>query len=264
MLQINNESCVRCGACAQVCPNNLIAWEKKGIATYDPANDAYCIHCGHCFAVCPSGSICLDGVQSAAMQVVQPAPLETLQRDMLFRNRRSVRVFKSNLVPHTLLQEALQDASYAPTATNQQNVEWTLVEDPAQVRAVIEQTVEYLRKGAVGRYAAFINRYLDMYAAGKDIVLRGAPQAIFGHAPAESDWAAQDVSIALSYLELSLHARGVGSCWTGFVKAAAIAGAVPALQIPAGRLVQGGLMLGYPALQYARVPVREALRLTII
>lgn len=264
MLQINSESCVRCGACAQVCPNNLFAWEKKAIAVYDPANDAHCIHCGHCFAVCPSGSICLDGVQSSQVQTVQKAPLETVQRDMLFRNRRSVRAFKADLVPHALLQEALLDASYAPTASNQQNVEWTLVEDPAQVRAVIEQTVDYLRQGAVGRYAAFINKYLDMHAAGKDIVLRGAPQAIFGHAPAASDWGAQDVSAALSYLELSLHARGIGSCWTGFVKAAAIAGAVPALQIPADRVVHGGLMLGYSALHYARVPMREPVRLTII
>lgn len=257
MVYINDSTCARCGACEQVCPQYLFSWKKKEIAQYDVDHDGYCIHCGHCYAVCPSGSISLDGVKAADMPAVQKAPLEPLQRDMLFRTRRSVRAFSSEKVPHAVLNEALLDASYAPTATNKQNVIWTLVENPNRIQSIIAETVDWLRSS---QYRA----YLELYEAGKDVVLRGAHQAIFAHTPSAWGWGPQDATAALSYLELSLHTRGIGACWTGLVKAAANAGAVPALELPVDHSLHGGLMLGYPAVRYARVPVRKDVRLTIL
>lgn len=260
MVQIEESTCTRCGFCARVCPQYLFGWENKEIALYDAARDSQCIHCGHCFAVCPSGSISLDGVQAASMPAVQKAPLEPLQREMLFRTRRSVRAFSSKKVPHAVLNEALLDASYAPTATNKQNILWTLVEDPARLQRIIAETVDWARSSGSPRYA----RYLERYEAGIDIILRGAHQAIFAYTPESWVWGPQDASAALSYLELSLHTRGIGTCWAGFVTSAAAAGAVPALELPAGHSMHGGLMLGYPAVPYARVPVRKDVRLTIL
>lgn len=260
MVHIEDSTCTRCGFCAQVCPQYLFTWKNKEIARYDAARDSQCIHCGHCYAVCPSGSICLDGVKAADMPAVQKAALEPLQRDMLFRARRSLRAFSNKKVPHEALNEALLDASYAPTATNKQNILWTLVEDPARLQRIITETVDWVRSSGSPRYSG----YLERYDAGQDVILRGAHQAIFAYTPDSWVWGPQDATAALSYLELSLHTRGIGTCWAGFVTSAVAAGAVPALELPTGHSLHGGLMLGYPALPYARVPVRKEVRLTIL
>lgn len=260
MVHIEDSTCTHCGFCAQVCPQYLFVWNKKETARYDAARDNQCIHCGHCYAVCPSGSVSLDGVKAADMPAVHKAPLALLQRETLFRTRRSVRAFSGKKVPHDVLNEALLDASYAPTATNKQNIEWILVEDPTRLQRIITETVDWVRSSGSPRYAG----YLEHYEAGLDVILRGAHQAIFAYTPDSWVWGPQDASAALSYLELSLHTRGIGTCWAGFVTAACAAGAVPALALPAGHSLHGGLMLGYPAVPYARVPVRKDVRLTIL
>lgn len=260
MVTIDTAVCAKCGFCTLVCPAKLFAGGKGHLASYVQENDSHCIHCGHCFAVCPTGAITLDGVAPSRMPLVPKAPVDAAQRTALFRNRRSVRVFKPTLVPRDLLQEALVDASYAPTAINMQNVEWILVEGTEQIQTLLAQTAAWIESCNVPYYASFAADF----AAGKDSILRGASQAIFAYTPTEWAWGAQDACAALSYLELSLHSRGIGTCWAGIVKNAITSGQITCLPLPQDCTVHGGLMLGYPNLRYARVPVRKAVRLHIV
>ena len=50
---VDKDSCVGCGACVDVCPNEAIKM-VDGIAVIDP--DA-CIDCGVCVDACPNGAI---------------------------------------------------------------------------------------------------------------------------------------------------------------------------------------------------------------
>lgn len=259
MVTIETASCIKCASCAMVCPLSLFEGAKGQQPRYVLENTKHCIHCGHCFAVCPAGAITLDGISPASMPQVVKAPVDATQRTTLFRTRRSIRVFTSTLVPHDVLHEALVDASYAPTAINRQNVEWILVEGTEPIQTLLAQTVEWLKSCNVPYYAPF----LADFAAGHDSILRGAKQVIFAYTPTDSAWGPQDASAALSYLELSLHTREVGTCWSGIVKKAIGSGQITSVPLPEGCTVQGGLMLGYPDISYARVPVRKAVRLRI-
>ncbi len=51
-MYIINSECIKCGACASVCPVSAIS---EGDAQYDI--DEQCIDCGSCAAVCPVGAI---------------------------------------------------------------------------------------------------------------------------------------------------------------------------------------------------------------
>lgn len=58
LIQVDQEKCIRCGFCADVCPTNVINMEGDG----PRATKQSCIACGHCVAVCPEAA--LDNVMS--------------------------------------------------------------------------------------------------------------------------------------------------------------------------------------------------------
>ena len=61
---------------------------------------------------------------------------------------------------------------------------------------------------------------------------RGAPSLILAHGDANTPWNAIDCAAAVSYLELALHSYGIGTCWSGFVIAAANNGVDLGIPVP--------------------------------
>ena len=55
-VEINEELCVGCGACVDVCPVEALSMNKKKKATCDAEK---CIECGQCVNECPEGAISL-------------------------------------------------------------------------------------------------------------------------------------------------------------------------------------------------------------
>jgi nitroreductase len=70
--------------------------------------------------------------------------------------------------------------------------------------------------------------------------------------------------IAQTYLELAASAFGLGACWMGLVDMTA--NVWPPLRqllaLPEGHIVLGTLAVGHPKFPYARIPPRQALRVT--
>jgi nitroreductase len=70
---------------------------------------------------------------------------------------------------------------------------------------------------------------------------------------------------ALAYAELYAPTLGLGTCWAGFVESCAVAGYAPLLSllpIPEKLQVTGGIMVGFPAIRYHRLPDRNPLQVT--
>ena len=98
---------------------------------------------------------------------------------------------------------------------------------------------------------------------GKDSILRDAPCLIVAHAAANFARGRENSLFALAYAELYAPALGLGSCWAGLMEAAIFAGA-PMLQLlglPADRQFTGAIMLGYPTVQFHRLPDRKPLEI---
>lgn len=51
------DDCMMCGACAEVCPQSCILFDK-GIAVIKQEN---CLHCGNCYEVCPVDAVVKRG-----------------------------------------------------------------------------------------------------------------------------------------------------------------------------------------------------------
>jgi nitroreductase len=205
--------------------------------------------------VCPTGAFHHAGLPRepflpAAKRLPSPSLI-----DGFLRGRRSVREFKKEPLARATLEALLDIARRAPTASNSQKLHWIVVNDAAKVRALSEETVNWLQASNLPAARR------EQWESGYDFVLRGAPAVIMACAPADYDWGKQDCSIALTFLELAAEARGLGVCWAGFLTrvAAVHAPLRQTLSVPDGYAVHGGVMLGKGTYSYRLVPPRKPL-----
>ena len=252
-ITIDQDRCKKDGACVAVCPARFLTLAPQGF----PAEVAggNCILCGHCVAVCPSGAIThadlpLESFLPATKELPTPAVI-----DGFLNSRRSVREFKDRPVAHETLDELLDVARRAPTASNSQKLHWIVVDNAEKVHALSAEAIHWARTS--NRYSTLVAQW----EGGSDPVLRGAPTVVVACAPVDYTYGKQDCAIALTFLELAAEARGLGVCWAGYLTH--IAGVHEplrqALSVPEGYMVCGGLMLGEHKFTYRRVPPRKPL-----
>ena len=253
-LTLDRERCNADGLCAAVCPSGCLESDADGRPVV--VEEKLCIACGHCVAVCPKSALTISRVDPAALTKTLRHWPEPEIVDGMLRGRRSIRAYKNTPVARETMEALLDVARFAPTASNAQEVGWSVTVDPAKVRELAAMTAAYFETAGTRL------KYSALWKAGRDAFLRGAPALAVAYVPADAPYGAADCGIALTFMELAAVARGLGTCWTGLLVRAARndAALAKALAIPQGCVAEGGLMLGYPALRYAAVPPRNAVR----
>ena len=95
--------------------------------------------------------------------------------------------------------------------------------------------------------------------AGVERICRSAPHLIVTHAPADERTAPIAAATALTYIELTAYAFGLGACWAGYFARASNdwPPMKEALKLPDGHVNLGTMMIGYPAFGYQRIPLRK-------
>lgn len=252
---LDQSRCIRCKACEADCPARVFSHDSDGSIQVDDKN---CMHCGHCFAVCPAGAITLDNHTPGSQPPVVSAPLSDIQRDMLFRGRRSVRDYRPEPVAGEMLSRALELANNAPTARHQREVHWTIINGRENVLPIMQEVAEVLSHTNTP-YA----RLLALVEKGLDPILRGAPCLALAHTD-PWDWAEVDCSAAITYMELALHSMGMGTCWSGIVIAALRLGPLKSIPLPEGHMAYAGLMIGYPKVSFRFLAPRNTPNVRII
>lgn len=266
-LEINQSTCSKCGACAEVCPSGLINFEKKEFPRAVEDIEKHCIRCGHCVAVCPT-----DSIIHREMPLEKCPPLKSFpgisyeQCNALIRGRRSIREFLDKPVPQEIIEKLIDSARYAPTGGNSQEVHWMVFNGKDEMSRLAEIGDGWIRAAAntSPAVAARMEKLLKLKESGRDGFLRGAPSLIVAYAPKTNPGGVANSPIALGYLELLANCMGLGGCWAGFFMFAA--GSFPpmikAINLPEGQQVCGAIMLGYPKYHYVRVPARKPAKIT--
>jgi nitroreductase/Pyruvate/2-oxoacid:ferredoxin oxidoreductase delta subunit len=255
LLRIDAERCARCGLCAQVCPLVIITQDEEGLPAERENTASRCINCGHCVAVCPTGA--LGTVHSSPEDCTPLSPKDLLDTDAAFRlfgMRRSVRRYLPEPIPQAELDRILETAHMAPSASNLRPVRWTVVEGAERLHRIAAACVETMRGSGNDFYAGFVRAF----DKGHDVILRGCTTLVTAHSGPEFPWGQVDCVIAAAHLELAASVCGYGACWAGFVmRAAQNSDEVRvALGLPEGHAAHACMMLGRPALRYARIPLR--------
>jgi len=266
LFTIDQKKCKRDGICAKECPAQIIVLtDRETFPTLIDNGEESCINCGHCVAVCPYGALSLSTIPTAECPKIQRKLLpEAAQIRELLMAKRSIRFYKNRIVAHDLLEELIDVARYAPTGSNKQQVQWMVFENQKEVNSLASLVIDGARlmlplipdESMVRK----MKRRIAQWDEGKDPMLRDAPHLIVVHSSADLPFAEADCVNALSYLELYAYAKGLGTCWAGYLTAAANfhEPLAKALSLPLGHKCFGAVMLGYPQYKYTRIPKRNS------
>ena len=252
-ISIHPEKCTRCGLCVQSCPVVLIRQDKAELPVAEAAEVGNCILCGHCAAVCPNDA--LTHALLPRQDFVQTTPKDISAdalKDLLL-SRRSVRIYKKDPVPREQLEQLLQVCAHAPSASNSQKTEYSVITTAKTLDRIRELTLDWLRQNRNGSF------YAKAADEGNDVIMRGGTCLVVAHSPKDYAWNITDSTIALTYMELYAAAMNLGVCWAGLVTIAAQN--TPELNrvlgVPEDRITAGALILGRPRQKHFLVPPRK-------
>ena len=262
---VDENSCTRCSVCVKICPSGIInPVDETNLPQVQEANASNCIYCGHCEAFCPSQALTLN--LRPDEKVSLPADAGIISQEEIgfyLRKRRSVRHYTKEPVPRKKILEVLDIARYAASGTNGQPVQWLVVHDPEKVRKIAELTIEWMRSllNTDHPMSGYVPVLISAWDQGYDIICRGAPHLLFAHIPEESPIAPIDAIIALTHFDIAAPAFGIGTCWAGFVAAAAMfyEPLQKELGLPAGRKSAYAMMFGHPQYKVYGIPRRKPL-----
>jgi nitroreductase/NAD-dependent dihydropyrimidine dehydrogenase PreA subunit len=265
-LTIDENKCKQDGICAAECPRRIITQkDDQSFPQVAKADEARCMTCGHCVAVCPHGALSVAGVDLEDCPAInQDLVLSWGQAEQFLRSRRSIRLFKDKPMDRQTLQQLIETARYAPTASNAQNLQWTVIEGRDKLEPLSRETISWMERVIAAQpdspAADYFRPVVAGWATGYDGILRTARTLIVPSAPKENANGLVDLSIALSYLELAALPLGVGTCWAGLLRAAMLATPqlAESMGLPEGHTWYYPLMIGYPKFKYHRLPQRKA------
>lgn len=262
---VDQDRCTACGICVNVCPSGIIdSADEVHSPQVQEANIYRCLYCGHCEAFCPSHALLLNLCPEEKVSLPADAGAVSSE-DLAFylKKRRSVRHFTREPVPREKILEVLDIARYAASGTNGQPVQWLVVHDTEKVRKIAGLTIEWMRSllNTDHPMSGYVPMLISAWDQGYDIICRGAPHLLFAHIPEESPIAPIDAIIALTHFDVSAPAFGIGTCWAGFVAAAAMfyEPLQKELNLPAGRKSAYAMMFGNPQYKVYGIPRRKPL-----
>nr|WP_221412162.1 nitroreductase family protein [Dysgonomonas sp. 25] len=282
-IDIDKETCIKCGKCVKVCPAYILTQEspKDEIGL---RNIQTCIACGHCVAICPTDSVIHSEFPVHKVHTLNRDILPTPDQVMeLCRARRSNRAFLSSPVPKEYLHQIVDAAHLAPTASNGQEVSFTLVTNPELLKQIAEITINTFEATVKKITNPFINPFINLivpgakeavpqlnaviskHRSGTDAILRGAKAVLLIHTPSTSNFGRQDANLAYQNASLMAESLGVSQFYTGYVCIAIDMDKKRKLAklLNIEGTIHAGMALSMPAFKFPKYTDRKELNLTV-
>ena len=277
----NDSLCTNCLLCTKDCISGV--WETID-HTAVMTHPEFCNRCSHCLAICPKDAIthrALDASQVTPVHIDKNGP-ETYEH--IVRNRRSMRHYTDEQVDKDTIQRLIYLARYSPTASNDQNVSYIVVQDAPLIRKISRRMFSYMLKldgffnTTMGRIVrkyigAKFTKYLDAMSyykreteQGRDLVFHGAQTLVLFLAPKRASFAEANCNIAATNFVNLASSMGLGTCFIGFIVLAIKWDNHIRrwLKIPKDKRVYASVVLGHPALSHKKTTSRKKAPVTWI
>lgn len=251
-INIDEKLCVGCGKCVADCVSEKIKLvEGKARFMYQR-----CIECGHCYAICPTGAVTMNSYPDTK----ETAPIDVSELDsdkllLAMKSRRTVRRFADRPVEQEVIDKIIEAGRYCPTGTNSQDFSFTVMQNV--LPETEKEAVKFFR--TVQKTASFtpLAKYIKNTTIDDRFFFKGAPVVIIVSGKGSSS-----AYLASSYMELMAESMGLGVLYSGFFVAAAKFDRKIAnmLELEKGHSPVTCLVIGYPDVEYKRIPPRKPAR----
>jgi len=297
VMAVDKEKCTKCGLCLENCPFRV--WETDEDGFPRQKEEYECFSCYNCMVPCATDAISIvdayhvdegfyatDPHPLPAKMPLEPRDAEgnldewnAIERAVF--HRRSVRNFKDQPVPETLIRRVLEAGRFAPSAGNCQPWKFIVVTD----KALIDEMNQAVYNGLNTMYVAYnhdelVKNLVPMYEANPTpgtydprVILGGIGAIAKGHLPVflnapvvilvAGDGRAIsgpqiNVGICGQNMNLVANSLGIKACWVGFSQ---VINMVPPLMEKLGLkepwTIATAMVLGYPKFKQDGVVPRE-------
>jgi nitroreductase len=174
----------------------------------------------------------------------------------VLRTRRTVRSYQALPVSRQDIQELIGSAIQAPNGMNLQPWAFSVITSQEVMRKVNSIVVGILRSPEV--QARLGDRMKEIVNAPDYDIFYGAPALIVISADQNVPGATVDCQLAAENLFLAAHAKGLGSCYMGFLLFAAdVPEARKLLDVPEGFRMVAAAIVGHPQIRTEGPPQRN-------
>lgn len=278
VMKVDAEKCTSCGLCIMNCP--FKCWEMGEDNIPKMKEDYSCFTCFNCVVACPTDAVSMveayhvdksffDIQNPPLKQPIKPMdaegnPDEWTGVEKLILERRSVRNFKEEPVPDTIIRRVLEAGRFAPSAGNQQPWKFTVVTDRefiGRLEEACHQVLQSLHKMykddrtvteladilPTGAFDPRVQGGFRCVAEKALPIFLNAPAVIFIGCCEKMSNPEEHAGICGQNMTLAARALGLGSCWSNF---GATVEAIPELKsllgFEDGWRIYSTLCLGYP------------------
>lgn len=245
VIRIDTITCCACGLCGAVCPRHVTevvehGGQNKVVVVQDRVS--LCLGCGHCVAICPTGSISVDSLDRETFTDLSRMDITNEQLMTLLRQRRSVRRYRQQPVPRVMIEQLIEAAHTAPTATGRLKTCLLVLDNRSRIDAMMKvvheeySRLEKAMRNPIARYIIhcragkeklhFLDEfvmpgmrwYLKWFQEGKgDEISRDCPAMMIFHGPALEPGMNDNCTIAAFHSILMAETLGLGTCFNHLI-----------------------------------------------
>ena len=297
VMKVDPEKCTHCGLCLVNCP--FRAWEMDENEVPRMKEVYQCMSCCNCMVACPVDAISIVDTYHVdeGFYVTDPHPLpvkmpyeprdaegnpdewNAIERAVF--ERRSVRNFKDEVVPETIIRRVLEAGRFAPSPGNCQPWKFIVVSDKAFIEEM-EQAIYNVLKTLYTTYEddETVKNLAAAYEASPNpgtydprVILGGIGNIAKGIAPvflnapvviliACDDRAISGPQISAGIcgqnMNLVANSLGIKACWLGFTQVInMLTPLMEKLGLKYPWRINNGLVLGYPKFNQEGIVPRE-------
>lgn len=262
-LIIDEEKCIGCGLCKQVCiRDNIEIIDNMAVDV-----ESNCFDCGQCSTLCPTNAITIKvyGQQEGRLESYDPNNIPVSYDDMLqfYKQRRTCRWFKDEKISPETIEKLMEGAYYSPNRQNIQDVEFVLVDEQMDefinhIYSIIKaKEDEFFRIKQVGDYLADENRDPKRHP-----LLWEGQQLLLAFSENKTD-----AVIAMTRIELLAYTLGLGGFHSLFIGMAEEVDNDKLLEffpeIDSNKHMYAAFVIGVPRVKYIRTRPHKEIKLTI-
>jgi nitroreductase len=164
----------------------------------------------------------------------------------LLKSRRSIRDFRDQNVPLSVVKEILQDTCLAPTASNRQPCRFVIIQEREWIKKLSAESKRNLLADLAWNPESPLKQYEAALRDEKYNVFYNAPCLVLVIGPRDVFSLDVDCALTVAYFMLSAVSRGLGTCWIGLGAHIRDRQVLTEIGVPDGYRIVASVILGYP------------------